>query len=90
LYFSPEDIDFLVSNKTKEVASGFLCLLCGTVVGRRPNMRRHLMNAHIKGEEYLCPKCDKVYKSKQSFSGHVYAYHKEWKGVKMEEFIRTG
>lgn len=70
---------------TKNVAStaaGFLCLLCNKFVKLKQSIKRHLRDAHLdSGISFSCPICQNVYKSRNTFSQHIYTVHPELKGI---------
>jgi uncharacterized C2H2 Zn-finger protein len=80
-------LDELIRQKVSRVENGFLCQLCGSVLKSTGSIRRHFCDKHFdSGKVYVCPSCRKRYRSKNSFSTHVYQRHKDWKGVDMDTF----
>ena len=77
-----------IQQNVDETANGVICLLCGTVIKQKFNVKRHFAIKHNVGNQcsYRCPLCQRVYKNKHSFSNHVYMVHKEMKGLTFEKY----
>ena len=68
-------------------AQGFICKLCGKVI---KNIIGHLRDRHFHdGITYRCPTCESEYRTKNSLGVHISKYHKDWKGVKLDEFATS-
>ena len=55
------------------------CTLCGKITNDRRNMRRHI-ETHMEGLSYVCPSCNKVFRSNNSLQTHKRRFHGQ-KGV---------
>ena len=64
--------DDLMQSQVQASDSGFMCLICGTNVGHKRSIRRHMREVHITSEEqYHCPSCNKYYKNRRGLSSHM-------------------
>ena len=55
---------------------GYICNVCGKIVGHRTNMKHHIEAKHIEGVSHPCGNCGKLFGSRNSLGTHVYLYHK--------------
>ena len=86
---APVDINTLVSENIEYLPTGGgLCRLCGTLIKHRPNIKRHMLDKHIDdGTAYQCPACKTIHKTKNLFQQHIYAKHKDWKGLNYANYV---
>lgn len=71
-----------------ESADGFVCKLCGAVIKHKYSMRRHAKESHLSaGVQFCCPLCRTVYKTRNTFTVHVYSNHPELKGIDFNQCI---
>jgi hypothetical protein len=79
-----EQLRQMVRDNVALTHNGRLCLICGTQI--KSNMKRHFLDKHFDdGLIYKCPVCQKTYRTRNSFSVHVSNYHKEWKGLDINQ-----
>ena len=51
-------------------------------------MVNRLQDVHWSGApSYFCPSCRLSKNSRHAFKLHVYAYHPDWRGVKLDTFV---
>ena len=74
-----EDLDYLLQLKVRPSDTGYLCLVCNTMIKLKKHVRRHMRELHMVPQRYLCPPCNKVFENR-AFSKHIAAAHPEWKG----------
>ncbi len=83
-YYS-EYIQTAVS-KTDSGGGGHVCLLCGTVIRSRNNVKRHFLAKHADlGCVYVCPGCRKTFEVKRIFLWHIKAHEPQFKGIDPEK-----
>ena len=68
IYLSASPVD------TEDVA----CYICGKVL-RRTSLRRHVVDRHLPGQQTPCQLCGKIFKTANSLSTHMNAFHKGFK-----------
>ncbi|XP_059089241.1 broad-complex core protein isoforms 1/2/3/4/5-like isoform X25 [Tigriopus californicus] len=86
-----KDIKNLLSSKFTPVAGGHLCLICGTIIRHRENLKRHMVRVHFQSNEtYFCPVCRSKYPSRPSLQCHLYSIHPELKGLNLDQCIDKG
>ena len=44
----------------------------------KTNVKEHVESQHLKGQQYLCTYCDKIYPNKKSLRNHTYAKHRTY------------
>jgi hypothetical protein len=54
------------------------CHICGKVL-RRTSLRRHIIDRHFPSKQAPCQLCGKVFKTANSLSTHMNAFHKHFK-----------
>lgn len=54
------------------------CHICGKVL-RRTSLRRHIIDRHFPSQQAPCQLCGKVFKTANSLSTHMNAFHKHCK-----------
>jgi hypothetical protein len=54
------------------------CHICGKVL-RRTSLRRHIVDRHFPSRQAPCQLCGKVFKTANSLSTHMNAFHKHFK-----------
>jgi hypothetical protein len=54
------------------------CHICGKVL-RRTSLRRHIVDRHFPSQQAPCQLCGKVFKTANSLSTHMNAFHKHFK-----------
>ncbi len=78
----------MILGNTAETASGFLCIMCGSIVKSKRAVHMHVRDQHFAPNlKYLCPMCKKVYKNKNSFSKHISLNHRDLKGLNLDAYI---
>ena len=90
--FTPSGVGSRVVSKTaisdKHCAvtdTGYLCLTCGSHLKSASGFRTHYRDMHQDaGAKYSCPKCNKIYRTKNSFANHMSMYHKNLRGLDIE------
>ena len=51
-------------------------------------MVNRLKDVHWSGApSYFCPSCRLSKNSRHAFKLHVYAYHPDWRGIKLDTFV---
>lgn len=72
------------------VEGGKHCTICGVVVSKgMKNIKRHFKELHLeKHIEFFCPWCERVYRTRNSFSVHVIRTHPDMRKVDRELFKR--
>ena len=82
-----DDLTNFIRINTTSVDSGFLCMMCGTLIRQKTNLRRHFLDKHVDdGVHYHCPHCNRTYRSRNSFTSHISATHKDWKKADINKF----
>ena len=58
-----------------------------TLIRQKTNLRRHFLDKHVDdGVHYHCPHCNRTYRSRNSFTSHISATHKDWKKADINKF----
>ena len=84
---STDDLTNFIRTNTTSVDTGFLCMMCGTLIRQKTNLRRHFLDKHVDdGVHYHCPHCNRTYRSRNSFTSHISATHKDWKKADINRF----
>ncbi|PSN54210.1 hypothetical protein C0J52_03567 [Blattella germanica] len=60
------------------------CHICGKVL-RRTSLRRHIMDRHFPSQQTPCHLCGKIFKTANSLSTHMNAFHKSFKAKDAKE-----
>ena len=56
-----DDLTNFIRINTTSVDSGFLCMMCGTLIRQKTNLRRHFLDKHVDdGVHYHCPHCNRT------------------------------
>ena len=77
--------DNLVRKYSVKAENGHLCKLCGQV---KQAILLHLKDVHFHdGRNYSCPSCLTNHKTKNAFKKHIFSYHRDWKGININEFM---
>ncbi len=84
-----KELQEFISEHTASSKEGFVCLLCGKRFATFDSIRVHARDKHVNADiVYLCPVCQKYFKTRSSMSGHVYIIHPEMKGIDLDRFAR--
>ena len=75
-----------MSTKVRQCNFGFACLLCGTSIKERKNMRSHMRVRHMKPRQYRCDLCNQIFLNR-AFQRHIAKHHPTWVGIDIESFL---
>ena len=82
------NLNEMTANSYAKTDSGFLCLLCGSLLSNLKCFRTHFRDTHFATtERYSCPVCRRIYKNKNSFGNHMSIYHKELRGLDIRKCL---
>ena len=80
-----EDLETLMSTKVRHCDFGFACLLCGSSIKEKKNMRTHMRDRHMKPRQYRCDPCNQIFLNR-AFYKHISKHHPNWHGIDFESF----
>ena len=70
-----DDLEALVAANVEQCDYGYVCLLCSKTIPLRQNMINHMMEQHLRPQEYKCPPCGLVFKNRELSTDHFKMYH---------------
>ena len=82
---SDEDLETLMATKVRQCTFGFACLLCGSSIKEKKNMRIHMRDKHMKPRQYRCDPCNQIFLNGAIYT-HISNHHPNWHGIDFESF----
>lgn len=83
-----QDLNSMMKTQVQKLTNGFMCLICGRIIGRLDHMRRHLKEQHMKPEYFRCPPCNQVFINRL-FYDHIRKAHPTWKDIDYNRYRLT-
>ena len=80
-----DSIEEMIAANTGKTEKGIVCLLCGSSLSDFSKVKVHFRDLHYNvGVKYACPKCQRVYKNRNSFGVHMSNKHRDMKGLNLD------
>ena len=65
-----------IKSMISKTGEAWTCNSCGKVTKDKSNLRKHVENMHTEGIEFLCTRCDKMFRSRNCLYNHNASNHK--------------